>query len=129
MQEILLKIRYFEWRLSESRYKLTLFFIRKHSFLMENIMKKKLVTSSSSNYRTSLTKFLFWWCITWPSLMMKYKAVSELFQKLHLLIYASQFMISQIISLWFLLLNLENVETKEKITKLWISQEQRELFR
>ena len=40
--------------------------------------------------------------------------VVELFQKLHLQIYASQFMTSQIISLPFVLLYLESVERKEK---------------
>ena len=41
--------------------------------------------------------------------MMSYKAVFELFQKLHQQIYASQFMI-----LSFVLLNLEIVERKGK---------------
>ena len=44
--------------------------------------------------------------------MMQCKAVLELFQKLHLQIYASQFMTSQIIPLPFVLLNLEGVERK-----------------
>ena len=46
--------------------------------------------------------------------MMQYKAVFELFQKLHLQIYASQFMTSQIISLPFVRLNEESVERKGK---------------
>ena len=52
--------------------------------------------------------------------------VFELLQKLHLQIYASQFMTSYIIPLPFVLLNLESVG---KITKIWISQERKELFR
>ena len=40
--------------------------------------------------------------------------VFELFQKLHLQIYASQFMTSSIIPLPFALLNLESVERKGK---------------
>ena len=46
--------------------------------------------------------------------MMQCKAVLELFQKLHLQIYASQFMTSQVIPLPFVLLNLEGVERKWK---------------
>ena len=46
--------------------------------------------------------------------MMYYEAVFELFQKLHLLIYASQFMKSWIIPLSFVLLNLERMERKGK---------------
>ena len=43
--------------------------------------------------------------------------VFELFQKLHLLIHASQFMTSEIIPLSFVLLNLESVE-REQNTKI-----------
>ena len=46
--------------------------------------------------------------------MIKCKAVFELFQKLHLQIYAGHFMTSQIIPLSFVLLNLESVERKGK---------------
>ena len=53
-----------------------------------------------------------------PSLMIWYKAVFELFRKLHLIIYACQFMASKIIQLSFVLLNLESVERKENFTKL-----------
>ena len=50
----------------------------------------------------------------------------QLFQKLHLLIYASQFMTSQIIPLLFFLMNLESVEKKEKNTKFeYLENEQR----
>ena len=41
----------------------------------------------------------------------------ELFQKLGLQIYASQFMASEVIPLKFVLFNLESVERKGKITK------------
>ena len=60
--------------------------------------------------------------------MVYYKAVFELFQKLHLQICASQCM-TLIIPLPFVLLNLESVERKRKNTKILISQEQKELFR
>ena len=46
--------------------------------------------------------------------MIKYKAVFELFQKLHLQIYANQFMTSQIIPVPFVLLSLKSVERKGK---------------
>ena len=54
--------------------------------------------------------------------------VVELFQKLYLQIYASQSMTPQIIPLIFVLFYLESVERKGKITKVWISQEWKELF-
>ena len=46
--------------------------------------------------------------------MMQCTAVFELFQKIYLQIYASQFMTSKIISFPFVLLNLESVERKGK---------------
>ena len=49
--------------------------------------------------------------------MMKSKAFFELFHKLHLQTYASQFMTSEIIQLLFVLLNVESVERKGKSHK------------
>ena len=49
---------------------------------------------------------------------MQHQMVVELFQKLHLKIYASQFMTSQIIPLPFVLLYLESKERKGKNTKV-----------
>ena len=46
--------------------------------------------------------------------MIKYKAVFELFQKLHLQIYANQFITSQIIPVPFVLLSMKSVERKGK---------------
>ena len=52
--------------------------------------------------------------------------VVELLQKLHLQIYAIQFMTSQIIPLPFVLLNLESMEKKGKTYKtLYISRTKR----
>ena len=69
---------------------------------MEKIMKNKdgleLVTSRFSGYITSQENFF------------------ELFQKLNLIIYASQVIISYIIQVSFVLLNLQSVKRK-KITK------------
>ena len=48
---------------------------------------------------------------------MQCKVVFELCQKLHLQIYASQFMTSKIIPVPFALLNLESLE-REKITNI-----------
>ena len=66
MQEILLKIRYFERGLSKSLKKLTLFFLSNpffRSLLMDKIMKNKrgleLVTSHSSGYKISSVKLLY----------------------------------------------------------------------
>ena len=86
--------------------------------LMDKVTKNKrsleLVTSRSSVFKTSSEKILYLLYIIWPSLMMSCKVVFELFQKLHLQIYASQFMISEITPLSFVLLNLESVERKGK---------------
>ena len=58
--------------------------------------------------------------------MMEYKADFELFPKLNLQIYASQFMASLIIPLPFVLLHLESVERKGKnYKKLNISRTKR----
>ena len=61
--------------------------------LMEKTNKNKkgleLVTRHSSSYKTNSGKFLYQLHIIWPVLMMKYKVVFELSQKLHLQIYAS----------------------------------------
>ena len=46
--------------------------------------------------------------------MMQHDMIFELFQKLHLLIYATQFMTSEIIPLPLVLLHLEGVERKGK---------------
>ena len=54
----------------------------------------ELVTSRSSGHKTSSEKLLYSLYIIWPSLMMYCKAIFELFQKLHLQIYASQFITS-----------------------------------
>ena len=65
---------------------------------MDKVVKNKkdleLVTSRSSGHKASSEKFLYSLCIIWPSLIIKCKSVFELFQKLHLQIYASQFMTS-----------------------------------
>ena len=77
---------------------------------IKNKRALELVTSHSSGYKTSSEKVFYCLCINRPSLMLYYKAVFELFQKLHLLIYPSQFTTTQIISLPFVLWNLEHVE-------------------
>ena len=105
------------------------FFFRTQSLLMDKVIKNKrgleVVISHSSGYKTSPEKFFYSLYIIWPSLMMYCEAAFELFQKLHLQIYASQFMTSYIIPLPLALLNLEKVERMGKITKNGISWEQR----
>ena len=54
----------------------------------------ELVSSHSSGYKTNSEKILYLFYIIWPSLMIYWKVVFELFQKLYLQIYASQFMTS-----------------------------------
>ena len=74
------------------------FFFRTQSFLMDRVIKNKrgleLVTTHSSDYKTSSKTFLYLLYIIWPSLMMECIAVLGLFQKLHLQISACQFMTS-----------------------------------
>ena len=87
------------------------------SLLTDQVIKNKRVleleTSPSSGYITSSQKFLYYLHIIWPSLTVQHKAVFELFQKLHLQIYANQSM-RLIIPLSFDLLNLESVEKKRR---------------
>ena len=79
---------------------------------MDNIRKNKGgLTNSFVSYASPEQ---VWWCNN--------LAVFELFQKLLLLIYAHQFMKSQIISLTFVILDLESVEKKGKITKKYIEK-------
>ena len=74
------------------------FFFRTQSLLMDRVIKNKsgleLVTTHSSDYKTSSKIFLYLLYIIWPSLMMECIAVLELFQKLYLHIYACDFMTS-----------------------------------
>ena len=63
MQEILLKIRYFEGRLSKSLKKVNFTFFRTQSLLIDKVIKNKRglepVTSRSSVYKISSEKFLY----------------------------------------------------------------------
>ena len=64
MQEILVKIRYFERGLSKAFKKVNfIFFFPTQSFLMDKAIKNKrkleLVTSPSLGYETSSEKFLY----------------------------------------------------------------------
>ena len=68
---------------------------------------------------------IFYWSVTWTILMIQYKVVSELFQKLRLPIYASQFML--IIPVLSDPFNLETAK-EGKITKRWISLEGKEFL-
>ena len=62
MQEILLKVRYFERGLSKILKKVKFFSFQTQPLLIDNIIKNKsgleLVTSRSSGYEISLEKFL-----------------------------------------------------------------------
>ena len=73
-------------------------FFRTQSLLMDRVIKNKrgleLVTTHSSDYKTSSKTFLYLLYIIWPSLMMECIAVLGLFQNLHLQISACQFMTS-----------------------------------
>ena len=54
--------------------------------------------------------------------------VFELFQKLHLQIYVSQFMTSKIIALSVVILNLESMERKEKMQKVHYLKNKKSFF-
>ena len=60
---------------------------------MDKVIKNKraleLATSRSSGYKTNSEKLLYSLYIIWPTLMMYSKAVFELFQTMHLQIYAN----------------------------------------
>ena len=88
MQEILLKIRYFERGLSKSQL---CFFFQTQSLLMYKVIKNKrgleLLTSLSSGYETSSEKFLYYLYITWPSLICNIKQLLSYFK-----IYICKFM-------------------------------------
>ena len=80
--------------------------------------------------QSKFRKFCYLLYIIWPSLMMQYEAVFELFQKLHLQIYVNQFKASNystsicpsesVCKVW---------KGRDKITNIWISQELNELSR
>ena len=132
MQEIILKISYFERGLPKSLKKL--FFFRTVSFDWQSWQKqKKSGTSHQSLLRSwnkfrkiplfvvyHLTKFdnVMWnsfWVI--PKTICKFMKVNLWHHEL------SHFHLS------FILLNLESVERQGKITKIWISREWKEFFR
>ena len=96
-------------------------------FYMDKIMKNtrglELFTSLSLGCKTCLEKIFF--SDLSPGEFCWYKVVSELFQKLHLLISTSQFTTS-VIPVSCDPLNLENMELKEKnYKKLSISKTER----
>ena len=69
---------------------LRMMFFLSYSFsLMDKIMKnkrgRKLGIICCPGYKTYSEKFLYYWCITWPSLIMQNKMVFGLFQKLQTL--------------------------------------------
>ena len=98
MQEILLKIRYFDRGLSKSLKKANfIFFSNLVLFNGPNYQKQKGPETSDQSIFKLGNKFrkiplLVMHYLT--KFMMKYKAVFELLQKLHLQIYAGQLMAS-----------------------------------
>ena len=131
MQEILLKIRYFEKGSSKGLKKLY-FFFRTPSHLMDKIIKNKrdmeLVTSCSSDYKTSWEKFLYWLCII-SSIFWCYIKQFLSYSKN----YICKFMQSSSwdhklfhfhLCFWIW----EMWKGRVKITKIWISEELKELF-
>ena len=133
MQEILLKIRYFEREISKSLQKVNFIFsFWTQSLLMEKVIKNKrgleLVTGCSSGYETSSEKFLYSLYITWPKLMINVKQflsyskhyICEFLQanSWHKLFHFHLF-----IWIW------KVRKGSEKITKIWIFRERKELFR
>ena len=133
MQEILLKIKYFERGLSKTPKKVNfIFFFRTQSLLINKVIKNKrrlgLATSRSSGYKVHKNVFIsyvlsdqVWWCNMKRFLnytknnTCKFKQANSWHHKLfhfHLL-----FRISKV------------RKRRGKIAKIWISWEQKELFR
>ena len=100
---------------------LMLFFFWTQSLLMDRIIKTVLLHVAKQVEKNSFISDVLpdevWFC------MMK-RCLSYTFAN-----YTSQFLTLYIIPLSFVLLNQESVERKGKITKIWISQERKELFR
>ena len=131
MQEIFLKIRYFERELSKSLKKVNLFFLSNPvHFNGQNYQKQKgPKTSDQSLFRLRnkfrkiplLLMYQVWWCNIKPILSYSKNYICKLMQAdswhhklfhFHLLFW--------IWKVW---------KGREKITKLWISRERKELFR
>ena len=98
MQEIILEIRYFESGLLKSLKKLTLFFLSNSVPFKGQSYRKQKGPGTSDQYLFRLQKksrkmplLVIYYLTKFDDI---YKAVFELFQKLHLQIYASQFMTS-----------------------------------
>ena len=92
MQEILLKIRYFEIGLSKTLKKSQVYvFFRTQPLLMYKVIVNKrgleLVTSRSSGYETSSEKFRYY--ITWQSLWCNIRQLLSYFKN-----YKSKFMLA-----------------------------------
>ena len=98
MQEIILKIRYFERGLSKALKKLISFFLwNPVPFNGQIYLKQKGSENSDQSLFSLKNEFRQIPLIVIHYLTKfddKYKAIFELFQKLHLQIYASQFMTS-----------------------------------
>ena len=119
MQEIILKIRYFDKGLSIALKQLTLFFLSNTVPFNELNYQKQQGTRISTDI-LQVTKqlqknpLLVIYALSDQVGCNIYTVVFELFQKLYQQIYVSQFMTSQIIPLPFVLLNLESVDRKGK---------------
>ena len=69
------------------------FLVKSFPYNGQNYEKQKqpgTIDLSLFRLQKKLEKFLCEWFITWPSLMITYKTVFELFQKSHLLSHVSQ---------------------------------------
>ena len=131
MWEILLKIRNFQKMIiKKALKKLTLFFFRTQSLLMDqvNTNKKGLVlgTSRTSDYELSSEKFIYSLCIIGPSLVKQFWSYSKNYICIFMQVSSWYHKLFHFhLSFWIWKLG----KGREKITKNWISREQKELFR
>ena len=118
MQEVPLKLRYFERLSSKSLNKVNFIFSFERSWQGRQDYKKQTWPGASDqSFFRSQSKLIKIHLLA-VYYLTKFEKVFELFQKIHLLIYATRF-----------ILILESKERKGKITQIWVSRKQKELFR
>ena len=118
MQEVPLKLRYFERLSSKSLNKVNFIFSFERSWQGRQDYKKQTWPGASDqSFFRSQSKLIKIHLLA-VYYLTKFEKVFELFQKIHLLIYATRF-----------ILILESKERKGKITQIWMYRKQKELFR
>ena len=105
------------------KYHFSVFFKTWSSFM--DLVKKNergldLVTSLFSSCQAWSEVFFYQWFTRWPSLMFQLKIVSDLLEKVYLIICASKFMMLKLLHLLYFALNLRKLEKKGSKYENWI---------